>query len=280
MRIMTTGSDLAGADDRARVRAYHDLSTHRLDRFAPGPETLDWDSQPDPFRNFAGARRTPLPLSADGLTTGFADLSRPGAVAPAPLSLDSLALLLELSLGVSAWKAQGPDRWALRCNPSSGNLHPTEAYVIAGGVPGLADGVHHYDSHSHGLEQRCAAGLAQPGMWIGLGSVHWREAWKYGTRGFRYCQLDTGHALGALRCATARPRLAGAQRWSRDLTMPPWASCWAPTAQPILPASRRRTPKPCWSCHRAAPCRTAAGFRFCISGSGPERQAFWTHTRS
>jgi nitroreductase len=33
--------------------------------------------------------------------------------------------------------------------------------------------------------------------------VHWREAWKYGERAFRYCQLDIGHALGALRYAAA-----------------------------------------------------------------------------
>jgi nitroreductase len=31
----------------------------------------------------------------------------------------------------------------------------------------------------------------------------WREAWKYGERAFRYCQLDTGHAVGALRYAAA-----------------------------------------------------------------------------
>ncbi|MFD1692777.1 hypothetical protein ACFSHR_18220 [Azotobacter chroococcum] len=31
----------------------------------------------------------------------------------------------------------------------------------------------------------------------------WREAWKYGERAFRYCQLDTGHAAGALRYAAA-----------------------------------------------------------------------------
>ncbi len=41
-----------------------------------------------------------------------------------------------------------------------------------------------------------------------MSSVHWREAWKYGERAFRYCQLDVGHALGALRYA------AGALGWS------------------------------------------------------------------
>jgi nitroreductase len=31
----------------------------------------------------------------------------------------------------------------------------------------------------------------------------WREAWKYGERAFRYCQLDVGHAVGALAYAAA-----------------------------------------------------------------------------
>jgi nitroreductase len=33
--------------------------------------------------------------------------------------------------------------------------------------------------------------------------VHWREAWKYGERAFRYCQHDVGHALGAISLASA-----------------------------------------------------------------------------
>ena len=31
---------------------------------------------------------------------------------------------------------------------------------------------------------------------FGLTSVHWREAWKYGERAFRYCNHDVGHAIG------------------------------------------------------------------------------------
>ena len=37
-------------------------------------------------------------------------------------------------MGLSAWKAYGGNRWALRCNPSSGNLHPTEGYLLLGPV--------------------------------------------------------------------------------------------------------------------------------------------------
>jgi nitroreductase len=36
---------------------------------------------------------------------------------------------------------------------------------------------------------------------VGLSSIHWREAWKYGERAFRYCQHDIGHGLAALRYA-------------------------------------------------------------------------------
>ncbi|OIQ71718.1 nitroreductase family protein [mine drainage metagenome] len=112
--------------------------------------------------------------------------------------------MLEISLGLSAWKEYGPDRWALRCNPSSGNLHPTEAYILSRNVPGIVDGLHHYLSRDHVLELRCQSNSrseAPARLWVGLSSVQWREAWKYGERAFRYCQLDTGHAVGALRYA-------------------------------------------------------------------------------
>ncbi len=190
--------------------AYHKRTKHSLERYAAGPETLDWDDQPNPFREFAGAPRTALPFTADQLGTSLAQVYTPAAAAPAPLTVGSVSALLELSMGLPAWKEYGPDRWALRCNPSSGNLHPTEAYVVCSGVPGLDDGLYHYVSRDHALEQRCrsAADAGAPqGLLIGLTSIHWREAWKYGERAFRYCQLDIGHALGAFRYA------AGALGW-------------------------------------------------------------------
>lgn len=178
--------------------AYHERTKHRPDRYASGPETLDWTSQPDPFRAFAGCPSFRLPLCAGRLAHIGEDRAVP------EFSLDSIGALLQLSLGLSAWKEYGPDRWALRCNPSSGNLHPTEAYVIAHGVAGLDAGLYHYASRNHALEQRCTSTAAHPpGLWIGLSSIHWREAWKYGERAFRYCQLDVGHALAALRYAAA-----------------------------------------------------------------------------
>lgn len=207
------------ADARAVVRNYHQRTKHHLQRYAAGPETLDWDAQPDPFRRYAGAPLLALPLQADDVAVPWADLFRPGAVTPRPLALHTLSLLLELSFALSAWKQSGPDRWAVRCTPSSGNLHPTEAYVLTRDTDGLPDALYHYAAREHALELRCklaappAQGACSPATvatqrlraraFVGLSSIHWREAWKYGERAFRYCQLDLGHALGALRYAAA-----------------------------------------------------------------------------
>ncbi|MHB8210660.1 MAG: nitroreductase family protein [Acidithiobacillus sp.] len=182
------------------VMAYHERSKHRLNRYAAGPEALDWDTQPNPFREFTGSPQRILPLLTDETAVTFTGLS---AATPQPFTLQAVAQFLELSLGLAAWKEYGPDRWALRCNPSSGNLHPTEAYLLAFGVQGISDGLYHYLSRDHLLEQRWYpdAGQHGSGVYIALTSIAWREAWKYGERALRYCQLDIGHALGALRYA-------------------------------------------------------------------------------
>ena len=197
------------------ILAYHQRTKHRLERYAAGPETLDWSEQPNPFREYSGAPRILLPLGADRVETSFSEIYENRSRPAAPFDLDSLGTLLQLSMALAAWKEYGPDRWALRCAPSSGNLHPTEGYVLSRRLPGLEDGVHHYVSRDHSLEQRCPfiseAETPEPRLWIGLSSIHWREAWKYGERAFRYCQLDIGHALGALRYA------AGALGWKAKM---------------------------------------------------------------
>jgi hypothetical protein len=41
---------------------YHERTKHHFARFAPGPGRLDWANQPDPFRRYAGAALTRLPI--------------------------------------------------------------------------------------------------------------------------------------------------------------------------------------------------------------------------
>ncbi|HEX6003303.1 MAG TPA: SagB/ThcOx family dehydrogenase [Burkholderiales bacterium] len=190
---------------------YHRRSKHHLDRYAPGPGRLDWANQPDPFRRYAGAVAINLPLAADGaLPTRYSALRRGELPAMQAFDVRSVAVLFELSLGLSAWKSFGGNRWALRCNPSSGNLHPTEGYLLCPNLPGLSAGVYHYVSRDHTLERRAAldqprwsAAFENGGVVVGLGSIYWREAWKYGMRAWRYCQHDCGHAIAALCYAAA-----------------------------------------------------------------------------
>lgn len=193
--------------------SYHERTKHHHHRFAPSPGYLDWATQPDPFRTYAGAPTIELPLLADQLDTAYDDLYVPGAVDPRPLRLESVAMLFELALGLSAWKEFRGERWALRCNPSSGNLHPTEGYAILPEIRGAPAGLYHYVSRDHLVERRATLGepaaarlaerLPAGCLLVGLSSIHWREAWKYGERAWRYCQHDAGHAIAALRYAAA-----------------------------------------------------------------------------
>jgi SagB-type dehydrogenase family enzyme len=202
---------VTGAHGLEAVLRYHERSTHHPHRFAAGPGRLDWANQPDPFRSYAGAPRVELSLAGPALSASWDNLHRPGAVAPRPLGRTSLGAFFELALGLTAWKEHGGARWALRANPSSGNLHPTEGYLLVAEADGLPAGLHHYLSRDHVLEHRWTptagvplARLLPKGVFVlGLASIHWREAWKYGERAFRYCQHDVGHALAAIRYAAA-----------------------------------------------------------------------------
>ena len=205
------------------VHSYHDGTKHHFNRFARSLGYLDWASQPNPFRSFAGATEHALYPRRDA--AGSALHSPDSAIPPSsasgrpvpvegrnPDSAMEIGDLLRHSLGLSAWKQFRESRWSLRVNPSSGNLHPTEAYLVAGAVAGVSDApaVYHYAPDRHALEQRC---IVDPAAWtkamagdedawlIALTSIHWREAWKYGERAFRYCQHDLGHAIAAVRIA-------------------------------------------------------------------------------
>lgn len=131
------------------------------------------------------------------------------------MSSESLSLFFRYALSLTAWKRFHETTWSLRANPSSGNLHPTEGYAVLPAIErmGGTPAVYHYAPKEHALEQRAildakawtqlCAPFLEGSFLVGLSSVHWREAWKYGERAFRYCQHDVGHALASLRIAAA-----------------------------------------------------------------------------
>lgn len=201
-----------------RVIRYHIQTKHHFNRYARALGYLDWANQPDPFRRFAGASLVSLPLlrpEEEPVSPPYDSIYHAGIVPSQPVSIRTLSRFFEFALALSAWKKAGESEWALRSNPSSGNLHPTEGYLVVPQINGLdlKPGAYHYAPKEHGLELRAEFPVEQaarllapfpPGAFLfGLTSVHWREAWKYGERAFRYCNHDVGHAIGTARIAAA-----------------------------------------------------------------------------
>jgi len=192
---------------------YHKQTKHRPYRYARSLGYFDWDNEPNPFRKFQGAEPIHLPILPVKFSPPFHEaLFQPEHIIPQSIHIETISHFLLHSLGISAWKEYRGSRWAVRCNPSSGNLHPTEAYLI---FPlQLLNNNHslllHYDPSEHKLEKRALMtqnnwekqGLTSfaeyPCFFVALTSIIWREAWKYGERAFRYCLLDTGHAIACL----------------------------------------------------------------------------------
>jgi SagB-type dehydrogenase family enzyme len=202
------------------VLNYHEQTKHHFHRYARSLGYLNWDNQPRPFRVYEGVTPVLLPLLKSDPEGRHLDLYERSRNHVWDFNPASIGAFLELSLGLSAWKSipEG-NRWALRMNPSSGNLHPTEAHLILPALDGpvryqavtgtrVESGVYHYTAYSHALEprallpadygQRIRSHFQSPGFLIGLTSIAWREAWKYGERALRYCHHDAGHALAAL----------------------------------------------------------------------------------
>jgi SagB-type dehydrogenase family enzyme len=201
-----------------QVIHYHIQTKHHFHRYARSAGYLDWANQPDPFRRYAGSALVSLPLLAADEPPGspsYSDIYRSQAVEPQQITVKSLSRFFELALALSVWKRAGESEWALRSNPSSGNLHPTEGYLLIPPLEALdvKPGLYHYAPKEHGLELRAEfhtdrlvellCPFPPDAFLFGLTSVHWREAWKYGERAFRYCHHDVGHAIGSARIAAA-----------------------------------------------------------------------------
>jgi SagB-type dehydrogenase family enzyme len=187
---------------------YHEETKHHYARYARSAGYMDWQNQPNPFRTYRDVPVLPLPLLKKDPSAAYSDLYGRKNNPCQPLRIETIAGFLELSLGLSAWKAVGGSRWSLRMNPSSGNLHPTEAHLILPPKYPINCGVYHYNPFSHALEKRADVPIrlwqsieshfGMEGFLIGISSIFWRESWKYGERAWRYCNHDAGHALAGI----------------------------------------------------------------------------------
>jgi len=184
-------------------REYHESTKHSVESLRRSRHALDWANQPNPFRHYEGVPIVDLP--ADPPSPAIPALSllqgehgnsdcRNGA--------EFLSELLFHSAAISASKVvpSTGEKYALRVNPSSGNLHPTEFHFVTRGLVDWPDGLYHYRPSSHMAEQRASGHLPlvpaadHTPITLLLTSIAWREAWKYQSRAYRYCLHDIGHA--------------------------------------------------------------------------------------
>lgn len=199
---------------------YHKASKHNFKAYAPGPSRLDMSIKPDPFLNYHGTRHFNLEIWSDEqikaeIFPSYEQVFLPEKLKPSELNAESISRLFFDSFAISAWKKADDTKWPLRVNPSSGNLHPTEVYLLSGPVKGLLKNpsVCHYAPLPHALELRTefpretwellSLGFPEGTFFVGLTSIFWRVSWKYGLRAFRYSQHDIGHAIAALTFAAA-----------------------------------------------------------------------------
>jgi SagB-type dehydrogenase family enzyme len=190
-------------------REYHDATKHTPELLRRNTHRLDWSNMPDPFRHYEGAPVLDLPADPPPPEVAAMDLLN-GACGRTSVEdgPEFLSQLFFHSASISATKVVPSTgyRYALRVNPSSGNLHPTEFHFCTSNLRGWADGLYHYRPSSHMAEQRLHGNVAQQlgvtaPIAIILTSIAWREAWKYQNRAYRYCLLDVGHAWQAVALA-------------------------------------------------------------------------------
>jgi SagB-type dehydrogenase family enzyme len=191
-------------------REYHGSTKNSVESLRRAPHLLDWANMPDAFRHYEGVPVLDLPADPPAPEVPvLAVLHGISGTTPAGDGPGLLSQLLFYSAAISASKRvlSTGERYALRVNPSSGNLHPTEFHFLTRRLKDWPDGLYHYRPSAHMAEQRARGDfnfdLADNSAPIvfALTSIVWREAWKYGERAYRYCLHDIGHAWQALALA-------------------------------------------------------------------------------
>ncbi len=190
-------------------RDYHQLTKHSVESLR-SQHYLDWANMSNPFRHYEGVPILDFPADPPAPQISALEvLEDKAGNTSAKDGAEFLSQLMFYSASISASKRvpSTGDTYALRVNPSSGNLHPTEFHFCTRSLADWSDGLYHYRPSSHMAEQRATGDFGSklidtsaPLVFI-LTSIAWREAWKYRDRAYRYCLHDIGHAWQALTLA-------------------------------------------------------------------------------
>lgn len=195
-----TGNVPASIQAVIRYHAYSSASRGNVFMRAPG---VEWGAPPPVFKRYSGAKTIALARGAAG-GASLGDVLQAPAGGHGRFDVAALGELLHLSSGITQHRGGN----ALRAAPSSGALFPSELYVAARTVDGLAPGLYHYDPEHHRLDALGplpptlgAADADRADAAIVLSSIFRRTGYKYHNRAYRYAAADAGHLLENVRLA-------------------------------------------------------------------------------
>ena len=165
---------------------YHDKTAHTYRSVRMTSHRIDWDNPPKPFKLYPE--------------------HFPRIALDAKVPSHRFVMLVG---GISAQKSYPGVTYALRTNPSAGALYPTEAYVQIRNEEGFEDGIYHVSPFENALVRLSDLNENEgvetflhvkkiKGFIFLFSALYYRSSWKYRTRAFRYCLLDTGHMIGTL----------------------------------------------------------------------------------
>ncbi|MCH8921421.1 MAG: SagB/ThcOx family dehydrogenase, partial [Chloroflexi bacterium] len=199
---------------------YHEGTKHSFQSVHSSRHLLDYETQPLPFKIYAGLEPIPLPRELE--PSGVPALEALAASAAEPEGerlpdLKLLARLLHYSAGITKRIRYPQGEMLFRAASCTGALYHIDLYLVCGDLPDLEAGVYHFGAHDFALRQlrrgdfrgelvRATAGesaVASAPATLICSSTFWRNSWKYQARAYRHCFWDSGTILANLLAMTA-----------------------------------------------------------------------------
>lgn len=179
---------------------YHDKTKYSRSRF--GGRSWVRGGKPELFKSYSGVPLFELPQQISWPEKNLWDVlfRKETRDLCCEISLEVISVFLSLSYGIRSlrWSDGG---YPFRVVPSAGALYPCELYAVVGCVTGLPQGIYHYRSDIHALEE--LGEVDGHGLFIDtwVSAIPYRSACKYQERALRYVLLDSGHLLEQIRIA-------------------------------------------------------------------------------
>src|SRR5712691_3727217 len=191
---------------------YHEATKHSEVSIGTSPHYLDWDNKPAQFKEYNNLPSIALPRNfprpeRNSIKAVEGETKDTGAK---HVDLEVISELLFFSAGLTRKMRFGKEFYYMRAASATGALYPIELYVISGRIPGLKEGVYHFNPlhfslvELRGGDYRSALGavgspesLSAP-LTLAFTSLAWRNAWKYEARSYRHWFWDSGVILANL----------------------------------------------------------------------------------